>query len=62
MKNDKKIAREMKRLSSFTKEFNEFVDTFGNQCAYTDRMVEQIIEISKEIEKLYQDNFGNLNK
>lgn len=62
MKNDKKIAREMKRLSSFTKEFNEFVDTFGNQCAYTDRMVEQIIEISKEIEKLYQDNFDNLNK
>ena len=62
MKNDKKIAREMKRLSSFTKEFNEFVDTFGNQCAYTDRMVEQIIEVSKEIEKLYQDNFDNLNK
>ena len=62
MKNDKKIAREMKRLSTFTKEFNEFVDTFGNQCAYTDRMVEQIIETSKEIEKLYQDNFDNLNK
>lgn len=62
MKNDKKIAREMKRPSSFTKEFNEFVDTVGNQCAYTDRMVEQIIEISKEIAKLYQDNFDNLNK
>ena len=45
----------MKRLSTFTKEFNEFVDTFGNQCAYTDRMVEQIIEISKEIEKLYKE-------
>ena len=52
----------MKRLSSFTKEFNEFVDTFGNQCAYTDRMVEQIIEISKKIEKLYQDNFDYLHK
>ena len=62
MKNDKTIEKEIKRLSSFTKEFNEFVDTFGNQCAYTDRMVEQIIEISKEIEKLYQDNFDNLNK
>ena len=55
MKNDKKIAIEMKRLSSFIKEFNEFVGTFGNQCAYTDRMVEQIIEISKEIEKLYKE-------
>ena len=31
MKNDKKIAKEMKRLSDFTKEFNEFVDSIGNQ-------------------------------
>ena len=57
MINDKKIAKEMKRLSYFTKQFNEFVDLVGGQCAYTDR-----IEISKEIAKLYQDNFDYLHK
>ena len=62
MINDKKIAKEMKRLSDFTKEFNEFVDSIGNQCAYTDRIVEKIIEISEEIAKLYQDNFDYLHK
>lgn len=62
MINDKKIAKEMKRLSYFTKQFNEFVDLVGGQCAYTDRIIEKIIEISKEIAKLYQDNFDYLHK
>lgn len=62
MKNDKTIEKEIKRLAFIAKTFNDFVDSFKGQCSYTDRMVEQIIEISKEIEKLYQDNFDNLNK
>ena len=31
----------------------DYVNSYGNECAYTDRIVEEIIKTSKKIEKEY---------
>lgn len=57
MKNDKKIEDTIRDIDLYTKNFINFVDSTGNQCSYTDRMVESIVKKAVELKKLYKDNF-----
>lgn len=59
MKNDKKIEEVVRDMSLYIKNFIEFVDETGNQCAYTDRMVESLIKKATELKELYKNNFKN---
>jgi hypothetical protein len=47
----------------FVEELKQQVDTYlqqvnsiGNECAYTDRLLEQIITKAKQIEQVYHNN------
>lgn len=53
MKYDKKIKTLITSIQQDTQAYSDYVNTFGNTCAYTDRMVESIIKNSKELEKTY---------
>lgn len=57
MRNDKTIEKLMKSIENNAKEFNEFVESIGNQCAYTDRMIEIVIELATDLKTLYEGNF-----
>lgn len=57
MKNDEKILEMVKDLRADCMIFIDSVKAYGNQCAYTDRMLEKILETSGELEKLYSGNF-----
>lgn len=48
---EKKITKFIKKIEDECKEFIKYEETFGNQCAYTDRMVENIIEFAGKLEK-----------
>jgi len=53
-KKDKKILELTKELKEECNNFIEFVTTL-NPCASTDRKLEKILNISKEIEHVYQN-------
>lgn len=61
MKNDKKIERKVAEIQSLCYEFKCDVKSLGNQDAFTDRIVEKIIDKSKELEKLYNAQFDKNN-
>ena len=46
----------IKKLNKKTQIFLAYVNTTGNECAYSDRMVEDIIKYSKHLEKQYNKN------
>lgn len=54
---DKKVLELVKQVKESCYNFLKAVELMGNQCASTDRMVEKIIEDSKELEKVYNDQF-----
>ena len=53
MKNDEKILDLVRDLMSDCISFVETVKSYGNQCAQTDRMLEEILKTAGEIKKLY---------
>lgn len=55
MKNDKKIENLMKKLEEGVIDWNKYVENF-NQCAYTDRKLEQVIKIATKIKELNEGN------
>lgn len=63
---DKKINDLMNKLSEQTNAWCEYVKSIGNQCAYTDRMLEEVVAtakaIEKAIEKAYEEQFNNDKK
>ena len=52
MDNDEKLRELMASIHTKTKEFIDYVNKIGNQCAYTDRLIEDVIQQSKELESL----------
>lgn len=52
MANDEKLRELMASIHTKTKEFIDYVNQIGNQCAYTDRLIEDVIQQSKELESL----------
>lgn len=50
------MLNEVKKINRETKEFLNYLETYGNECAYTDRMIENIIQYSHELEKKYHQN------
>lgn len=59
MKNDKKIEKVVAELESRCHDFLSTVKSLGNHCAWTDRKVEGIIELSEELKKLHESQFKN---
>lgn len=57
MKNDKKIVEMMKVLETKVKDWNLLVKQMGNQDAYSDRCLEEVLGTAKEVQKLYEDGF-----
>ena len=52
---DDKIYNKVEELESVCFKWIDDVDSLGNQCAYTDRGIETIIDIAKELESLYRN-------
>ena len=52
MKNDKKIESLIKKIKQETEEFLNL----PNQCAYSDRIVENIIKYADELKTAYDNN------
>lgn len=52
MDNDEKLRELIASIHTKTKEFIDYVNQIGNQCAYTDRLIEDVIQQSKELESL----------
>ena len=47
---DKKLSI-VKKIQAICNEYEEYINTFGNECAYSDRMLEDIVENSCELAK-----------
>lgn len=54
MKLDRKIKQFMTKLQCEVNDWHTMEKSCGNQNAYTDRMLENCIDICKQIEKLYE--------
>ena len=59
MRYDKKIKKIIEKISEISKEYLDFVNDM-NECATTDRMIENIIAKSKELDHYYKANFENI--
>lgn len=55
MKNDKKILESVKKIKNLCEIYECYVKGF-NPCAYSDRILDDIIEESTKLEKLYEEN------
>ena len=55
MLNDKKIYKNTRALMDATKFWLTMVDSIGEQCVTTDRIIENVIRIGDEIKKLYNE-------
>ncbi len=54
---EKRITKFVEQIKDESQEFIKYEETFGNQCAYTDRIVENIIKFSKQLENSYNELF-----
>lgn len=61
MKNDIKIKKTVASLSSKCNEYLAYVNSL-NECAYSDRMLESIINKAKQLEEYHYNRFENHNK
>lgn len=57
MKNDKAVYLLVKQIQDKANSFVNYVDAF-NQCAMTDRQVEDIIDAAKKLAKAYGEQFA----
>lgn len=55
--NRKTIKKDVEAVAVTCQEYLDYIKTFGNPCAYSDRIVEEIIEKAKKLEKDYQEQF-----
>lgn len=58
MINDEKIQELMLDLEKKAHHFNSYVKKIGNQCAYTDRKIEETLSCAKNIISLYEGQFN----
>lgn len=45
----------VKEINELCKEYIGFVESAGNECAYTDNIVEKIIERASELKERYDE-------
>lgn len=50
------------KISESTNEYLSYIETAGNECAFTDRMVEQVLRDAKVLKEHYEDRFGVFNE
>ena len=55
MKNDKEIRSTVMKIKESVDEFVEYTETL-NQCAYTDSMVLNIIDLAEKLKAAYDSN------
>lgn len=55
MKNDKEIRSTVMKIKESANEFVEYTETL-NQCAYTDAMVLNIIDLAEKLKTAYDSN------
>ena len=60
MKYDKKIKLLIRDLKFQCDDYLEYIDS-ANECAYSDRKIESIIEKLKELKKISEKRFENLS-
>ena len=52
----------VKKINQISNNYLDYVDGVGNECAYTDRMIEAIIDEAKKLEKAHEEFFASLRK
>lgn len=45
----------VKEIKNYCNEYLGFVESAGNECAYTDRLIECIIKKAKELKEKYDE-------
>lgn len=58
---DKKIKKLVEEIGHDVGQFQQAEGMLGNQCAWTDRMVEKIIEDAEKLKKTYENQFKEEN-
>lgn len=58
MRYDKKVKKIIEKISEISTDYLSFVNDM-NECAVTDRMIEDIITKSKELDRYYKANFDH---
>jgi hypothetical protein len=60
MKGEKTIEKLINKIAITSKSWLDVVHLCGNQTAYTDRMIEQILSLSDELKQNYEKMFKNV--
>lgn len=55
-KNDKAIRQIVNDIASSCRIYSDYIKAY-NECAWSDRYIEEIIENALKLKKLYDDNF-----
>lgn len=55
--NRKVIKKDVEEVKSVCQEYLDYLSAFGNPCAYSDRIIEEIIEKTKKLEQDYIEQF-----
>ena len=59
MQHDRSVKSCVEQINAQAQEFLDFVNS-NNQCAYTDRIVENILKTAEKLDKVYNSNFENM--
>ena len=61
MQHDRSVKSCVEQIRSQAQEFLDYVNS-NNQCAYSDRMVENILKTAEKLDKIYSSNFESVEK
>ena len=59
MQHDRSVKSYVEQIRTQAQEFLDFVNS-NNQCAYSDRMVENILKTAENLDKVYNSNFESV--
>ena len=59
MQHDRSVKSCVEQIRSQAQEFLDYVNS-NNQCAYSDRMVENILKTAEKLDKIYNSNFESV--
>jgi hypothetical protein len=57
MKKKCDIARQIEKASH---QYADYIDYVGNECAMTDRIIENIVKLAKELEQVQEEQLQTL--
>lgn len=55
-----KYKTNVKILKDLCEDYLSYLDKYGNECAYTDRKLEDILGYAEEIKEKYQKDVGGI--